>query len=86
MNIATKLGTVETNKRRDHDQITQKRRCRRDSRHGFLPGMTAVPSTAQAPQFKETVIAGGPDKFAEVRHVVLEGTNFDIGKKIGELA
>jgi len=52
----------------------------------FLPGMTAVPSTAQAPQFKETVIAGGPDKFAEVRHVVLEGTNFDIGKKIGELA
>ena len=52
----------------------------------FLSGMTAVPSTAQAPQFKEAVIAGGPDRFAEVRHVVLKGTNFDIGKKIGELA
>jgi len=52
----------------------------------FLTGSIAVPATAQAPQFKETVIAGGPDKFAEVRHVVIEGTNFEIGKKIGELA
>ena len=52
----------------------------------FLSSLTAIPATAQAPQFKETVIAGGPDKFAEVRHVVLEGTNFEIGKKFGEIA
>jgi predicted choloylglycine hydrolase len=42
--------------------------------------------TTQQSKHKETVIAGGPDKFAEVRHVVLKGSNFDIGKKIGELA
>ena len=37
-------------------------------------------------EYKETIIAGGPDKFAEVHHVVLKGSNFDIGKKIGEMA
>jgi hypothetical protein len=37
-------------------------------------------------EYKETVIAGGPDKFVEVQHVVLKGSNFDIGKKIGEMA
>jgi predicted choloylglycine hydrolase len=52
----------------------------------FLLGMMALPSAAQDLEYKETVIAGGPDKFAEVRHVVLKGSNFDIGKKIGELA
>ena len=46
----------------------------------------ARPAAARGPQFKETVIAGGPDKFMEVRHVVLRGSNFEIGKKIGELA
>ena len=46
----------------------------------------AWPATAQDLKYTETVIAGGPDKFAEVRHVVLRGSNFDIGKKIGELA
>lgn len=46
----------------------------------------ALPATAQDLEYKETVIAGGPDKFAEVRHVVLKGSNFEIGKKIGELA
>ena len=42
--------------------------------------------TNELSRYKETVIAGGPDKFAEVRHVILKGSNFDIGKKIGELA
>ena len=46
----------------------------------------ALPATAQDLEYTETVIAGGPDKFVEVRHVVLKGSNFDIGKKIGELA
>jgi len=35
---------------------------------------------------KETVIAGGPDKFVEVRHVILKGSNFEIGKEIGQIA
>ena len=52
----------------------------------FLLSMMATPSAAQQLGYKETVIAGGPDKFAEVRHVVLKGSNFEIGKKIGELA
>lgn len=46
----------------------------------------AMPATAQRLYYKETVIAGGPDKFAEVKHVILKGSNFEIGKKIGELA
>ncbi len=35
---------------------------------------------------KETVIAGGPDRFVEVRHVILRGSNFEIGRSIGEIA
>ena len=46
----------------------------------------ALPATAQNLKLAETVIAGGPDKFVEVRHVVLKGSNFEIGKKIGEIA
>jgi predicted choloylglycine hydrolase len=47
---------------------------------------TASTSIAQALKYNENVIAGGPDKFAEVRHVILRGSNFEIGEKIGELA
>lgn len=36
--------------------------------------------------FTETVVAGGPDHFMEVRHVVLKGSNYEIGRKIGEMA
>ena len=43
------------------------------------------PSTGKQ-GFKETVIAGGPDKFAEVRHIIMRGSNFEIGQQIGELA
>ena len=52
----------------------------------FLLSMMALPSAAQDLEYKKTVIAGGPDKFAEVQHVVLKGSNFEIGKKIGEIA
>lgn len=45
----------------------------------------ATPST-ETRGYKETVIAGGPDKFVEVRHVILKGSNFEIGQMIGELA
>jgi hypothetical protein len=37
-------------------------------------------------EFSETVVAGGPDDFMEVRHIMLRGSNFAIGKKLGELA
>jgi predicted choloylglycine hydrolase len=36
--------------------------------------------------FRETVVAGGPDAFMEVRHVVIEGSNVEIGQKLAELA
>lgn len=52
----------------------------------FLLSLMTVLATAQDLQYKERVIAGGPDKFAELRHIVLKGSNFDIGKKIGEIA
>jgi predicted choloylglycine hydrolase len=53
---------------------------------GFLLSVMASTSAAQELEYKETVIAGGPDKFAEVRHIVLRGSNFEIGKKIAEIA
>lgn len=34
----------------------------------------------------EQIIAGSKDKFMEVRHVVLKGTNYEIGKAIAQLA
>ena len=46
----------------------------------------ALPAIAHDLEYTETVIAGGPNKFVEVRHVVLKGSNFEIGKKIGEIA
>jgi predicted choloylglycine hydrolase len=47
---------------------------------------TALPAAARVRGYTETVIAGGPDQVVEVRHVVLKGSNFEIGQKIGELA
>jgi hypothetical protein len=35
---------------------------------------------------EEGVVAGGPDYFMEVRHVVLKGSNYEIGRKIAEIA
>jgi predicted choloylglycine hydrolase len=36
--------------------------------------------------FDETVVAGGPSDFMEVRHMVLRGSNFQIGKKLAQIA
>lgn len=61
----------------------------------FLSGISGVfilviitcnPSAAQKLEYQESVIAGSPDKFTEVRHVILRGPNFEIGKKLGEIA
>lgn len=35
---------------------------------------------------EEKIVAGGPEHFMEVRHVVLKGTNYNIGEKIAEIA
>ena len=53
---------------------------------GILLVFSLSIQSVRAQEYKETVIAGGPDKFVEVRHVVIKGSNFDIGKKIGEIA
>lgn len=34
----------------------------------------------------EKVVAGGPDDFMEVRHIVMRGTNFQIGRKLANIA
>ena len=43
-------------------------------------------STTPPLVFKEEVVAGGPEDFMEVRHLVLRGSNFEIGKKLAEIA
>lgn len=37
-------------------------------------------------EFSEKVVAGGPSDFMEVRHLVLRGSNYDIGRKLAEVA
>lgn len=49
----------------------------------------SAPIAAGAPaglEYSETIVAGGPEHFMEVRHVVMKGTNFAIGEKLGEIA
>lgn len=36
--------------------------------------------------FEEKLVAGGPDHFMAVRHVILRGSNFKIGRMIAEIA
>jgi len=48
-----------------------------------------LPSAAfqgTGPKVRETIIAGSPDQFMEVRHVVLKGSNFEIGKQMAAVA
>lgn len=48
---------------------------------------SAVPSVSVAPLvFEERVLAGGPADFMEVRHLVLRGSNYEIGRKLAEIA
>lgn len=37
-------------------------------------------------EFSENVVAGGPDNYIEVHHVLLKGSNYVIGRKIAEIA
>jgi hypothetical protein len=50
------------------------------------PQQEESPTGPKALEFKESVIAGGPDDFLEVKHLVLSGSNFEIGKKLGRIA
>ncbi len=53
-----------------------------------LPIARAEPRTGStaALEFAEKVIAGGPKDFMEVRHLTLRGSNFEIGRKLAEIA
>jgi len=46
----------------------------------------APPQSANGFSFSETVVAGGPNDFITVRHVRLNGSQREIGKKLGEIA
>lgn len=52
----------------------------------FILAPAAAPAAASDVQYRETVVAGGPERFMEVRHVFMKGTNFAIGEKLGEIA
>lgn len=53
---------------------------------GHRPG-GSTPARSGPIEFQERVIAGGePGDFMVVRHVLLRGANFDIGRKLAELA
>jgi predicted choloylglycine hydrolase len=55
-----------------------------------LAALTLAPAAASAAasdvEYRETVVAGGPERFMEVWHVFMRGTNFAIGAKLGEIA
>jgi predicted choloylglycine hydrolase len=52
----------------------------------FVLMPAAAPAPASELQYRERVVAGGPDDYMEVRHVYMKGANFEIGRKIGEIA
>ncbi|MBI1853760.1 MAG: hypothetical protein HYR85_25775 [Planctomycetes bacterium] len=45
-----------------------------------------VARPADTLDYRENVVAGGPDDFTTIRHLVLRGKNVDIGKKLAEIA
>src|SRR5262245_883531 len=55
-------------------------------------GVLSLPTTAQPPRAapgvvqKDQVVAGGPKDSLEVRHVILKGTNEEIGRALAALA
>ena len=49
-------------------------------------GASAEGPSAGDLEFSERIVVGGPDDFMEVRHIVMRGTNFEIGRKLGEIA
>jgi len=54
----------------------------------YLPVFIVVLVCACTEQFYSDVeiVAGGPDKFMEVRHITISGSNEEIGKEIGRIA
>jgi hypothetical protein len=58
----------------------------------FVFAISATPTAAQdkpaakGSLLKDEVVAGGPKDFMEVRHIVLKGTNEEIGHALGKLA
>lgn len=52
----------------------------------LLLSTRVAPDSPKGPEYRESVIVVGPDGPAEVRHVVLRGSNYEIGRKIGEIA
>jgi predicted choloylglycine hydrolase len=52
----------------------------------FALAYATPPAAASDLQYRETVVAGGPDRFMEVRHIFIKGTNYAIGEKLGEIA
>lgn len=52
---------------------------------GFLVlNLSTITHSAEV-SYEERIVAGSPDHFMMVRHVVLKGSNYAIGKKIGEI-
>ena len=43
-------------------------------------------STPSPLEFKVRIIAGGPEDFMEVHHLLLRGSNYEIGKKLAQIA
>lgn len=53
---------------------------------GSPDGERPAASNGKPLEFRETVVAGGADDFMLVRHLFFRGTNYDIGKKLAEIA
>lgn len=51
---------------------------------GVIPVLTSTIHSADV-RYEEKIVAGSPDQFMMVRHVVLGGSNYAIGKKLGEI-
>ena len=45
----------------------------------------AEAASAAPLEFQETIVAGAPEAFMEVRHIILRGSNFEIGKKLAQI-
>ncbi len=52
----------------------------------FLVTFYGSSGNSQTVRITNHVVAGGPDKFMEVRHIKIKGSNFEIGKAIGRIA
>jgi hypothetical protein len=51
-----------------------------------IPGSGQAPSSQKSTLVRDEVIAGGPQDFMEVRHLVLRGSNREIGRALAAVA